>query len=32
MLVDTYGKQVDFSDRKTIKPILDYLSEKSARA
>lgn len=31
MLVDTYGKQVDFSDRKTIKLILDYLLEKSAR-
>lgn len=31
MIVDTYGKRVDFSDQKTIKPILDYLSEKSER-
>lgn len=29
LMVDTYGKQVDFSEQKTIKPILDYLSEKA---
>lgn len=26
MIVDTYGKKVDFSDQKTILPIVDYVS------
>lgn len=29
IMVDTYGKKVDFSDRKAIKPMIEYILEKS---
>ena len=29
LMLDTYGKQIDFSDKRTIQPLVDYVTAHS---